>query len=257
MINKIQYAVKDPLGLLRKWTHRSLKPFGHRDYTRYIILARARTGSNLLVSYLKSHPNLHAESLELFGKLNDRDYKQILDQVFSKQPFYIRAAGFKIMYNHPVDDKNSDLWFDLARTKDLHVIHLKRRNILRSIISGRIAKDQGVWYSTGGRPKEPVRKKVNYTKDELEDLFIQTQEWQNKGDQMFHDHPLLNIYYEDLTQNLETEFSRITDFLGVKRIKPKTILKKQNPEKLSSLIENYDELKNDFTGTEWYSYFED
>jgi LPS sulfotransferase NodH len=191
--------------------------------------------------------------------LDGRDYKTILNNTFSRQPFYIKAAGFKLMYTHPLDDPSSRLWQDLIDMNGLHVIHMKRKNILRSVISHRIAKKQGIWYSMGEDPKTVDKGKPVFTREELENSFQQTVEWQDKGTQMFQGHPILDVYYEDLTGNVTAEFNRITDFFNLRPARAETILKKQNPEKLSDLIGNYAdaELKEAFAGTQWSSYFND
>ncbi len=257
MLDKFRYAINNPQSFLLKQAYKCFKPFGHNNYKRFIILARARTGSNLLISYLRSHPQVHAEALEIFSKLNGRNHTKILSDTFSKQPFYVKAAGFKMMYNHPLDNRDCGIWDDLENMNDLYVIHLKRRNILRSLVSLRIAKNQGIWLNTGKVKKEQDKKKIYFEKDELEKLFLQTKGWQNNGAHIFRNHPLLEIYYEDLTSDTNKEFNRITNFLEVNHVRPKTVLKRQNPEKLSTLIGNYGQLKNEFMGTEWSSYFED
>jgi LPS sulfotransferase NodH len=257
MLDKFQFAINNPRSFLLKQSHRFFKIFGHHHYRRFIILARGRTGSNLLISYLRSHAQIHAQPLEIFSKLNGRSYQSILNEAFSKEPFYVKAAGFKMMYSHPLDDHDCGIWDELENMEGLHVIHLKRRNMLRSIVSMRIAKKQGVWLSTQKGTPEAGPKKVRFEKKELEEMFLQTKAWQNNGAQTFRNHPILDVYYEDLTTDRDREMKRIADFLGVHQIKPRTILKKQNPENLSSLVENYAELKNDFAGTEWHSHFED
>jgi hypothetical protein len=44
-------------------------------------------------------------------------------------------------------------------------------------------------------------------------------------------------------------------FLGVNYCELFSDLEKQNPEPLSELIQNYGELKDRFTGTEWSRFF--
>ena len=74
---------------------------------------------------------------------------------------------------------------------------------------------------------------------------------------MFSRNKLLTIYYEDLVKNPESEFKKVTDLLDLHYNEPQTKLRKQNPEKLSDLIINYDELKTAFLGSKWERLFED
>mgnify|MGYP006437466411 CR=1 FL=1 len=49
---------------------RVLSIFDHENFTKFIVLSRSRTGSNLLISMLNSHPNISAEG-EKFSRLNE------------------------------------------------------------------------------------------------------------------------------------------------------------------------------------------
>jgi LPS sulfotransferase NodH len=211
----------------------------------------------LLISFLNSHPNIKTES-EIFGRLNGRNYKDILDDVFSKQPRHIEAKGFKIFYYHPMDDESNNVWDDLVNMDDLCVIHLKRRNILRTLVSRKIAGSQDVWQKNQSSIRNPSKSKsVTFTAEELDKGFRETREWEERWDQMLKQHPLTCVYYEDLVRDPEGTYRKITDFLGVKYLKPITNLRRQNPEKLRDLVTNYDELKKSFSGTDWQDLFEE
>lgn len=256
-MSKIQKAIMNPKKAFDYLKHRAFSILGHWDYKRFIVLTRSRTGSNMLLSFLNSHPNVQAQG-EIFGKLNGVNYKEILARAFSKQPYYIKATGFKIFYYHPQDDDSCDIWSELANMQGLYVIHLKRRNILRTLTSRKIAGIQDVWLITDTNRSNKVKEKaVEFTVDELEKGFKQTRYWEYAGDRMFSDHQILDVYYENLVKNPQDEFEKITDLLGLPKSHPTTHFRKQNPEKLSELIINYEELKTAFEGSEWESFFED
>jgi len=230
---------------------------GHTNFRRFIVLSRSRTGSNMLISFLNSHSNVHAKG-EIFNRLNGRNYKEIFAKVYAQQPFHIKARGFKIFYSHPLDDKSDDVWDNLISMDNLWVIHLKRRNILRTLISRKIAGLQDVWSVSSDKSKINDRNKtIVFTVEKLNKGFEQTKEWENSGDEKFKKHPLISVYYEDLVNNPEGTFGNITDFLDVKYEPPKTILRKQNPERLRDLVTNYSELKKAFSGTQWQEFFEE
>ena len=88
----------------------------------------------MLMSFLNSHPNVRMEG-ELFATLNDRAPAQALEAAFSPPPAYVKAQGFKLFYYHPTDASDRRLWTALTALPDLHVIHLKRRNILPTLVS--------------------------------------------------------------------------------------------------------------------------
>ena len=252
-----QKVKQNPRQVLDSLKFRALNSFRYSGYRRFIVLTRSRTGSNLLVSFLNSHPNISAEG-ELFNRLNGRNYEKILATVFASQPYQTKAKGFKIFYYHPNDDDASKLWHDLVNMDNLYVIHLKRRNILRTLVSRKIAELRRQWQVVDSSDIESKQKRrVRLTVEELLNGFQSTRNWESAGDEMFSEHPLMPVYYENLVEEPEAIFEEISGFLGVRYVQPQTPLKKQNPEKTSELVVNFEELKDAFTGTEWQPFFEE
>ena len=76
---------------------------------RFIILSTARSGSNLLISLIKNHPNIKIYG-ELFNlnSLEPNLQKDVLNdpidylnhKLYRRQPFWIKSVGFKIFYYH-------------------------------------------------------------------------------------------------------------------------------------------------------------
>jgi len=261
LLSRLNLAIKDPRKASKflsvKAFGSSLSPFRHSEFRRFIVLTRSRTGSNLLVSFLNSHSHIYAES-EIFSWLAGRDHRDVLSKTFDKQPFFIKAKGFKLFYYHPQDDDSGALWQDLVAMKDLYVIHLKRKNILRTLVSRKIAGMADVWTArTSSELRTQGKRSVTFTTEELREGFLQTRAWETRGDEMFREHPMVHVYYEDMIDSPYHTFAQITDFLGVRYQKPGTTLKKQNPESLRNLVANYDELKASFQGTQWATFFED
>jgi LPS sulfotransferase NodH len=255
----VMREIRNPKEVITAIGHRLLTTVGHNKFRRFIVLSRSRTGSNMLISFLNSHPNIHAEG-EIFSKLSGRNYKDILAKAFAKQPFYVKAKGFKIFYYHPQDEKSSGLWETLISLDDLCVIHLKRRNILRTLISRKIAGIQDIWavkstdqYSVAGS-KEIT---ITFTVDELSEDFKQTRGWEQAGEDTFRNHPLISIDYEDLVDHREIAFRKVTEFLGVRYVRPKTMLQKQSTRSMREMVTNYEELKSGFSETEWEPFFDE
>lgn len=253
----IQKALRNPAKAASSLTKMTLKGVGHRNYKHFIVLTRSRTGSNMLSSLLNNHPNINVQG-EIFRRLNGQNYKDVLASGFPKQPFYIKANGFKIFYYHPQDDPSSDIWNDLVKMQNLHIIQLKRRNVLRSLISSKIAANKKFWMSTESTDTVKLSERiVTLTEEELRDGFEYTKRRINKAEQMFCSHPFLTLFYEDLLDDIESNLRDTCKFLGVRYRPLKTPLKRQNPESMRDLVINYEELKSAFQGTEWESYFED
>ena len=255
--NFIRWVRHNPKKSVKLGLRALARPFGGKRFTRFIVLTRSRSGSNLLSSYLNSHRQVYTRG-EIFWNLNGRDWRQMLDREFAKEPAYIKARGFKIFYYHPQDDPECGLWEHLESMQDLHVIHLRRENLLRVLTSRKIAGASDIWathQATTGQDGEPIDKRVRFSVEELEAAFLETRQWEAAARQQFAANPFLEICYEDMVANRQKIVNEVAGFLDVESFAAETTLKKQNPEPLSDLIINYDELKAHFANSLWSSFF--
>ena len=247
-------ALRQSLGAT---AHKLLGLVGQRRYKRFFVLTRSRTGSNLLVNFLNSHHAIYCEN-EIFQHLGDQSPESRLRQVYTREPFYIRAKGFKIFYYHPLDNPDSSLWQHLIDDRDIAVIHLKRRNILRTVVSREIAGYQDVWHTH--HPTSPLAahdKQVTLSIEKTAHLLSRTRHWEELATRQFRHHKVLELHYEELVKHTDSQWRKVTDFLGVDYKHPQTALRRQNPESLRELITNYNEMRGAFAGTEWESMLED
>ena len=156
-----------------------LMPPGPTDRTdsRFVLLARQRSGSTWIMDLLNSHPQLIGFS-ELFhsdefgrpsiggqreiylwnsyraahgwptGRLTrTKLYFQYLDQeVFCARP-NIDATGLTLMYNQAVSSVALPLYLKL---RGVRIIHLIRRNCLDAILSAETARVRGIAHATAG-----------------------------------------------------------------------------------------------------------
>jgi LPS sulfotransferase NodH len=275
--------------------------------TRFIILADARTGSTMLGQALNSHPSVRCfreifdfmqpfVDFEMDGydnnnradyELRESDACRFLDErIFCAQPEGVTAVGFKFMYGHFWG--YAGLLERLTSDLDLRIVHMQRRNMLRALVSLRIAEATGDWYAYPHIPLrarfkirnvahairdpllalralrrslEPARDKpadlrVSLTPDECRAHFERVAHDISHWNSLFADHPLVNVVYEDFVADpgVADELQRFLDLdpsplaVGIKR---------QNPEPLRQLIANYDELRASFAGTKYEAWFDD
>jgi LPS sulfotransferase NodH len=230
---------------------------GHRDYRPFVIVSRARSGSNLLVSLLGSHPQIDARG-ELLKRLHDTPVDERLAQIYGRKPRRIRAVGFKCFYYHPLDDRQAPVWPHLAAIEQLHVVHLRRRNALRTLTSRRLAELTGEWVDH--RPDDEARAstkpKVRFDTATLRAELEQDEAWATACRQRFAGHPVLEVVYEDLIAPSGTHEDLLA-FLGVAPHPLRTTLRRQNPEPLSALIEGFDDLRTHFEDTPWADCFDE
>ena len=229
---------------------------GHRNYRRFIILTRGRTGSNMLLQMLNSHPNVYTEG-EIFMYLQNKSLDYKLSRIYRRVPWRLKAVGFKLFYDHPVDDTSGALWDKLKAMPDLHVIHLRRNNYLRTLTSIEIGLKTRVHTQVTDDLLPLTERQIHFDKDELAQGLERLKASETAFANMFQSHHIIDISYEDLVDNPNGILHKVLDFLGLKPSMYKVTLKRQNPEPLSDLITNYHDLKQAFQDTEWACCFQD
>lgn len=250
---------------------------GHSDYCKFIILTRGRSGSNFLRGLLNFHNQIVTFG-ELFRSYDSigwdfPDYDQYLqsqslktlmqnnpdiflkEKVFKKFPKQILAVGFKIFYYHAQNDSRKTVWTFLRNQKDLKIIHLKRNNTLKVLLSLKRAFKTNKWTDITGSGEEDLAVSLSY--EECLHEFTWAQEIKKEYDIYFKDNHKIDVFYENLSRHHESEVRRIQEFLGVTSeiVKPSTY--KQSKQPLSKVISNYFELKKKFKDTPWEEFFED
>jgi len=247
---------------------------GHKDYRRFIILGRSRIGSNYLRGLMNSHSQIvvlgelfqnekaigwaypgYRQSRSLLDLFHKQPVKFLQTKVFRQFPREVKAVGFKIFYYHAQTENWKPVWTYLIENETINVIHIKRKNILKTHLSRKLATLTDSWVDISGS-KNHIRQ-VSLDYEECLRDFVSTREWEETYDQMFAKHPIVQVCYEDLARNYISELSRIQEFIGVRiePLKPDTF--KQSSRPISESISNYYELKQEFTGSPWASFFED
>lgn len=250
---------------------------GYSDYSKFIILGKGRSGSTLLSGLLNSHSQVIAYG-ELFRKpdaigwdlppydkylqkpslislVNQDPVAFVSRKVFNKYSKTIASVGFKLFYYHAHDDSRQKIWPFLQEQTDIKILHIKRKNTLQELLSLRRAFKTNQWANTTGDTEKQLSISLDY-EDCLQE-FTYAQKSKDRFDAFFQDHPKIDVIYEDLANDYESEMRRIQDFLEVnyEPVTPSTF--KQSNQTLMEAITNYTELKQQFSNTPWYSYFEE
>jgi len=272
--------------------------------TRFILLTSIRTGSTMLASGLNTNPEivcfgeLFNLSVEYVGfnvagydnnspedrALRDKDFKAFLERRIFSQPEPVRAAGFKAIREEM--PYFPGLWDWLAAQRDIHAINLRRRNLVRSLVSWRIAEATGEWVVTKPQPfasrsplltparlavrsfrrllgtsKQAVapapRKTITLSAEECRSYFDSVEQTTDKYVRLFEGHPLQTVYYEDLVGDHGRTLAEVQSFLGVTPRGLSFTTRRQNPEPLRTLITNYGELRQAFLSTPYAPFFDD
>ena len=229
--------------------------FGHQVDQRFAIVGNARTGSNFLLGGLKSSPSIQMYH-EIFASHNRKvgeNFEKILATIYQYEKKSTRMVGFKVFYNHLTDEE----WKKLVAHKDLKIIHLTRRNRLRTVISLEIAFKTGQWTRSGNTSSQE-EKRITLDPRKLLQRLQQIEEGELMTRTRFCDRQILEVVYEDLVDSPHDVFASVAAYLGVNGIDPDKIrLKKQNPESLQQLIVNYNEVEAVLKNTPYAEYLDD
>lgn len=257
---------------------------------KFVLLGHRRSGSTLMLCGLAGHRNVYMFG-ELFNEHEDdrrkafasglrgcsvaerrgmsesgfyrdgQDGAQFLrDFVFYEHYWQPVAVGFKLFYHQARDTGGARrAWEYLIAHKDIHVIHLVRRNMLESMLSLRIAFQTNEWASLtteAPAPTEPLAP-LHFSPQECEGYFTETGKSQQWARAAFSDHPSIEVEYEgDLCRRFQATMHRVQDFLGVPRRRSRRLLRKQARRRPAEQISNYAELKAHFAPTPYARWFE-
>ena len=238
--------------------------------TKFVIFTLPRTGSTLLSKSLNKHPEIFCDD-EIFH-FSFRDYfsphqfrfwkfkfvskkinyvinyprtffvlKSFLDHFFtnaSNENF--RARGFKLMYYQTLYTPGL---LSYVRRNHIKVILLIRENVFRNAISDLRARSTGIYhYQDDGEPSNALSKLLvdtNALQGKMQHIIDQNKKLEAIVSGMDH----IKIRYEDLSAWDDTIRS-ITDFLGVSNQHVPEAARKLNPESISDMVENFDEVRN-------------
>jgi LPS sulfotransferase NodH len=231
--------------------------FGQPVDQRFAIIGNARTGSNYLLDGLRTSPSVRMYH-EIFADHNrqvGKDFDKIFATVFQPESKSTKTVGFKVFYNHLTEDE----WKKLLACRDLKVIHLTRRNRLRTVISLEIAFKTGQWTQSGkGHSGEFKEKRLKLDASKLLKKLEQIEQGEATARSRFRDREILEVVYEELVQSPKTVFESVSMYLGVDGIDyGKIKLRRQNPETLQQLLINYDEIKAILRKTRFAEYLDD
>jgi hypothetical protein len=161
------------------------------------------------------------------------------------------AFGFKLMYPHTEKFPQIVPWL---KANNVKVIHLIRKNMVRTLVSNEVAHARGAAHATQHMGLFTVKMDPQFLLKELKrgDRLIR------KYRQVFGGKNYLEITYESFVKNREEESERVLKFLGIEPIMTLTTkLVKQNTYTLRQVLENFDEVAAALKGTPYEPMLDD
>jgi len=249
-------------------------------YTPYIVTCLGRDGSNWLGGLIRDNPVAKVrwdnELLMLYDKKQrlknlqiDVQYASVLDANFILGDATYNpnnecdASGLKFAIHmlHRQSDGTPAVAgiMDFLRGIDppLRVIHLERRNLLRSLVSLKVAQVTKIWWVDSGDKRDYRSPVVHLTKQEVQQTCNYRSVAYAALRRMFAGHPSLNVYYEDLRLNRDRVLREVYQFLSLpSELVPADSTVRQEHRSLREAVSNYEKLKAMFLSTEWEALFD-
>lgn len=206
------------------------------EYSKFMIICPARTGSTMLVHSLLSHPEIicHGEvmgpknpanlvglNLEIESPLRDK-LRQLRQQDtvnfladFVLYPGSYRAVGLKFKYEELSLPSYKAVLDSIISSQDVLIIHLTRKNLLKRDVSQLIATQitNILWISNPNERPDPVQ--IRLDAKECLNEFKFTEERQQRFRDYFQGHRVLELTYEDLLTESDRTMQEIQACLGV------------------------------------------
>ena len=249
----------------RRFTGRRSRAASKNDAVKpFVIVAAARTGTNLLIGMLNDFAGCYVGG-EVFNvdyirddgipwrDVADADLVELLALRKSDPMAFwkalcglsanrgVQTVGFKLLYGQGEGQRGLLEYF--AADKTMPIIHLTRRNLLRRLVSERQAQAVDRWAEPMTAPAGD-RPKVVISMDDLVSSvnWIETQ--QALCDSIFAEHPVLRLVYEDLARRPVRTAERVAEFLGLASHAnaPTVKWRKTGHENLSDAVVDYEDL---------------
>lgn len=153
-----------------------------------------------------------------------------------------------------LDERFQRTWRSLRADHSLAIIHMKRRNMLRMLISLKTAFKTNQWWNLNCSSRVTTR--LYLDPGECGRYFETIECCVREADATFSGHPGMEVIYEDLAERQDDVMQKIFAFLGVPYVPVNTRMKKQILAPPWEAIDNYSQLRSHFMHTRWAAMFE-
>jgi len=270
-----QTRLGSAIGAARRQPH-LVVPFLKNSITRRIagpLLSRwrpgslalfhtGRCGSTVLTDLISQHPEVHWDG-ETYGRVvagikadglnrNEVTFDPV-DYVAARMKRSGRSwFGYDLKFSHVTEFGMSiEQYIDgIEQVGVSKIIALRRRNYLRQVISACNGGRRGHFHLMQGQSREllpplelePHELTVDLYNGSLLEHFRRWDDLYSLLDQLAGTTALSLTYEDHIEHDPAVAFELVTEFLGLKPFKPTIRLQRSNPEPVSALLANYDEI---------------
>lgn len=257
---------------------------------KFLIVTQPRSGAAWFMSCLNSHPQIYCPRLPtLFSKYNlspikwfkprfltvdkpispyykyrSSSFKRQIAHRFNRDKLIcdflsdlyaerhdVTAVGFKVNYSQIKKYRVTVSWI---KENDVKIIHLVRNNLLKRLVSHKIARARNLMHST--QAVEPIKVRIDprILTQHLRKRQIRLDKYRKLFIEVL-DVPFHEVSYESLVGDHDTETQKVLRFLGIDKFMSLTSeLVKVNPDSLEDIIDNYSQVKQTLRNTEFENF---
>ena len=188
--------------------------------------------------------------IELIKQRNTKPIEFIEKYVFKSYQKKYKAVGLKYFYDHDRHFENKSSLIDyFIENKDIKFIHIKRKNLLKTLYSYKRALNNQNWHK-----QEKNEFKTELTINECETYFNEIIKQQQRFDNLFFDR-IIQVNYEEFITKTSEILVNIQSFLGVSNQIQQNEIKQNINKPLNQVILNFQELKKHFNKTQFEPFF--
>jgi LPS sulfotransferase NodH len=224
-----------------------------RTAPRFVIFAQGRTGSSLLADLLNSHYAIRCEH-EILGRRRVEPARY----VEGRGRLFRSAYGFKVkvyQLSHVQRREPHDFLVHL-HSAGWRIVHLRRRNLLRQVLSGMAANDRG-WYvhhaAMGAASQPPLSVDIAELRSQLEGRI-----WAGEREaEALRGVPHLPLEYEQhLLDGVAHQGTAdlVCDYVGVERAPVSSRVLRTGTRALPDAIANFSEVESALRGSRFERY---
>lgn len=224
---------------------------------KFVIFALGRTGSTLLVDLLNRSLDVHCD-----GEILTRGVVLPTAWVTAHRRRHPdRVYGFKVKVDQLLQRQHlSDPadWLGGMHRRGWRVIHLRRRNLLRHVLSNTAASERGRYHERAG--ESPATHRALRI-DPMELMhWLGVRAWtRDEERRALADVPHEKVCYEDdllEPERHQATLDRLSAVLGVAPGRAATTLRPTNQGRLEDLVANYAEVARALAGTPYEAYLD-
>lgn len=237
-----------------------------------------RTGSTLLLTGLKQHPEIVAHDELMHPLDSERRYNHAIvrggqrifyqggeddalrflkSEVFEHDDAQgKRAVGFKLMAEHVRCAGTENLFGRMRREiAGLRVLHISRPNYLDTLISWNMAHKTRTWAHYVGKDAPDHAPSFDISPQEAEAHFQMMTEADSRIASFFAGRRYMKIDYDRIAGDYAGQMADIYRFLGVTQRAAAPWMKKQMNRTRSEVVTNYEALAAHFSNTPYGAFF--